>query len=85
MVGPNGAFPGGKIKWAERTKAALRPRILEETGLKISGIKFLLVQDCIHSKEFYRDETFCPAELHLPLHRKNPRVKLNDEGANSDG
>jgi len=45
-------IPGGKIKWGEPSEAALRREILEETNLKVTDIRFVLVQDCIHSKEF---------------------------------
>ena len=51
-------IPGGKIKLGETSEAALRREILEETNLKVKAIKFVLVQDCIHSKEFYRDAHF---------------------------
>jgi phosphoglycolate phosphatase len=73
-------IPGGKIKFGETSEAALRREILEETGLKISGIKFVLVQDCIHSKEFYRDAHFVLLNYTCRCAGKNPRVKLNDEG-----
>ena len=73
-------IPGGKIKFGETSEAALRREILEETGLKISGIKFVLVQDCIHSKEFYRDAHFVLLNYTCRCVAKNPRVKLNDEG-----
>lgn len=73
-------IPGGKIKFGESSEAALRREILEETGLKISGIRFALVQDCIHSKEFYRDAHFVLLNYTCRCVAKNPRVKLNEEG-----
>ncbi|HXE42725.1 MAG TPA: NUDIX domain-containing protein, partial [Candidatus Baltobacteraceae bacterium] len=73
-------IPGGKIKWGESSEAALRREILEETGLKISDIQFVLVQDCIHSKEFYRDAHFVLLNYTCRCAGKNPQVTLNEEG-----
>ena len=73
-------IPGGKIKWGETSEAALRREIMEETALKVSGIKFVLVQDCIHSKEFYRDAHFVLLNYTCRCVGKNPRVVLNEEG-----
>jgi phosphoglycolate phosphatase-like HAD superfamily hydrolase/ADP-ribose pyrophosphatase YjhB (NUDIX family) len=71
-------IPGGKIKWGEPSEAALRREIKEETNLDITGIRFVLVQDCIHSKEFYRDAHF--VLLNYTCHcAGRDEVKLNDE------
>ena len=51
-------IPGGKIKWGETSEEALRREVKEETNLDIKDIEFVLVQDSIHSREFYRDAHF---------------------------
>lgn len=51
-------IPGGKIKFGETSEAALRREIVEETGLEIDRIEFVMVQDCIASPEFYREAHF---------------------------
>ena len=73
-------IPGGKIKFGETSEDALRREILEETALKISEIQFTLVQDCIHSKEFYRDAHFVLLNYTCRCNGKDPKVTLNDEG-----
>ncbi len=71
-------IPGGKIKWGEDSVAALRREIMEETNLTITDIRFVLVQDCIHSAEFYRDAHFVLLNYSARCVGE-PRVKLNEE------
>jgi hypothetical protein len=49
----------------------------------VTGIEFVLVQDCIHSKEFYRDAHFVLLNYTCRCTAKNPRVKLNEEARES--
>jgi ADP-ribose pyrophosphatase YjhB (NUDIX family)/phosphoglycolate phosphatase-like HAD superfamily hydrolase len=71
-------IPGGKIKWGEPSEEALRREIKEETNLEVIDIELVLVQDCIHSKEFYRDAHF--VLLNYSCRSTGPTsVKLNDE------
>jgi ADP-ribose pyrophosphatase YjhB (NUDIX family) len=72
-------IPGGKIKRGEPSLAALRRELKEETGLAITDIKFVLVQDCISSQEFYRDAHFVLLNYTCRCTAKNPRVVLNEE------
>jgi ADP-ribose pyrophosphatase YjhB (NUDIX family) len=58
--------------------AALQREIAEETDLSVGDIQFVLVQDCIHSKEFYRDAHFVLLNYTCRC-AGEPAVKLNDE------
>lgn len=71
-------IPGGKIKWGEPSVAALRREIKEETNLELTDIEFVLVQDCIHSSEFYRDAHFVLLNYTARC-AGPPKVILNDE------
>src|SRR5262245_3477497 len=71
-------IPGGKIKFGETAEQALRREIKEETNLDIERIQFELVQDCIHSKEFYRDAHFVLLNYSC-VAPKSDSVVLNNE------
>lgn len=71
-------IPGGKIKWGETSEAALRREIREETALEIENVRFVLVQDCIRSREFYREAHFLLLNYTCRCVGE-PRVQLNEE------
>jgi ADP-ribose pyrophosphatase YjhB (NUDIX family) len=71
-------IPGGKVKWGEPAEDALRRELKEETNLEVANIEFLLVQDCIHSKEFYREAHFVLLNYTCRC-AGEPEVKLNGE------
>ena len=71
-------IPGGKTKLGETSEAALRRELREETALEIGDIRFVLVQDCIRSKEFFREAHF--VLLNYTCRCVEPAVvRLNDE------
>ncbi|MEW6160959.1 MAG: NUDIX domain-containing protein, partial [Verrucomicrobiota bacterium] len=50
----------------------------EETDLEVRDIEFVVVQDCIHSKEFYRDAHFVLLNYTCRAQGEST-VRLNEE------
>ena len=71
-------IPGGKIEKGEDAVAALRREIREETGLAISDVEFVLVQDCIDSPEFYVPRSHFLL-FNYTARTRSAKVRLNNE------
>lgn len=71
-------IPGGKVKWGEPSEEALHREIREETAMAVTNVRFELVQDCIHSREFYRDAHFILLNYTCRVEGA-AQVTLNDE------
>jgi len=71
-------IPGGKIEKGESAEDALRRELMEETNQSLGDLKFVMAQDCIDSKEFFKPEHFILLNYEAEVSEKAP-VILNDE------
>ena len=65
------------IKAGETAEAALVREIKEETGLNVRQARFVIVQDCVNSREFYKPAHF--VLLNYTCVAEPGDVVLNDE------
>jgi len=70
-------IPGGKIERGENAEDALRREVREETGLGVSAVRFVMVQDCVDSEEFHRPAHFLL--LNYTAEAEGSAVVLNEE------
>lgn len=52
------SLPGGKIEYGESSIHALKREVKEETGLELTNIKLITIEELIEPEEFYRRAHF---------------------------
>jgi len=70
-------IPAGKVHYGEKIIDGLKREIKEETKLDVYGIKFLLRQEIINPKDFFKKSHF--VSLNHTCKAKSTNVKLNNE------
>jgi FolB domain-containing protein len=75
------SLPGGKVEGGETREEAFIREVWEETRLKISNLRFAIVQDCIFSPEFWQKKHFVMNDFIADLDPSfsKEQVFLNDE------
>jgi len=70
-------IPAGKLHYGEKIIDGLKREIKEETNLEVYNIKFLLMQEIINPKDFFKKSHF--VSLNHICKAKNTNIKLNNE------
>ena len=70
-------IPGGHIELGETFAQACKREAMEETGLRISNLKFLRVDQYVYGKFFWKPKHF--VFIDYSCQTKSTKVKLNDE------
>ncbi len=69
--------PGGKVDWGETLEAAVTREFWEETGLRLSDVRYAQTQEAVLSPEFHK-----PAHMVLVdffARTDDPEVSPNEE------
>lgn len=75
------SLPGGKVELGETRENAFIREVWEETRLKITNLRFAIIQECILSPEFWQDKHFVMNDFIAdldPAYLKE-QVQLNNE------
>lgn len=70
-------IPAGKLHYGEKIIDGLKREVKEETNLEVYDLKFLLRQEIINPKDFFKKSHF--VSLNYTCKAKNTSVKLNNE------
>lgn len=70
-------IPAGKLKYGEKIIKALKREIKEETWLDVYDEKFLLIQEIVNPKDFFKKAHY--VSINFFCKAKKTKVKLNDE------
>jgi len=73
-------IPSGKVDYEESVINGLKREIKEETGLDVFDIDFLMYQEIIEPKDFFKKSHFI--SLNHTCRAKNTEVILNEESQN---
>ena len=70
-------IPAGKVRYGEKIVDGLKREIKEETNLDVYDIKFLLRQEIINPKDFFKKAHF--VSINYTCKARNTDIKLNNE------
>jgi nucleoside triphosphatase len=73
------AVPGGHIELGERIEETVLREVKEETGLDVYDLKFIMMQECVYDKEFYRKMHFIFFDYSCKTDADENDVILNHE------
>lgn len=72
-------IPGGKVEWGELLENGMKREIFEETGLYVTNVEFIVIQEAIKPKIFHKEAHFILVNYIAKVSGRRPPVALNDE------